>query len=1084
MRLLPATILALASLPLEALADVRLPSVLGSGCVLQQNTEAAIFGYAAVDELVTVKTSWGVTATAKGGADGRWLVHVKTPAAGGGPQSFTVSGTANSVTSDDVLMGEVWLCGGQSNMQWAVNQSLGANEEIAAANYPNLRLFMVEQEPSLWPRADNRGNWEAATPKSVPGFSAVGYAFGRDLHTALNVPVGLIHCNWGGTRIEPWLSPVAVKGFPQLAEQVAQLDMLRDPSRRDEVGGNAEERWFATFNSKGPKVGDAWSKIDFDDSAWKPIAVPSSWSVDGLDQFDGVVYHRLTIELPASCAGQPAELTLGPIDDRDDAWINGVRVGATRDDGHWFEPRKYDVPANVLVAGKNVIGVRVLDTAALGGIGGASSKPEMLALRVKNGHAVPLAGLWKYLRGPTMGEIGTPPSANFNLYAAPSNLYNGMLATLRPHTIRGALWYQGESNRDNVPPYQQLLTALFADWRATFQSPNMAFGVVQLAPFSYGGDTGQTAMIREAQAKAVAADPLAGLAVTMDIGNPKDIHPTNKREVGKRLGLWALAKIYGRPVAFEGPTYAMMTVEGPKARIKLDHAEGLTARGGAPTHWLIAGADKVFYPAKATIDGATVIVEHPKVSAPVAVRYAWGDADEPNLFNKDGLPAAPFRTDDWPLGASKVEVSAAVESHRSAEPGFLPLMNGKDLAGWTQVNCAPATFTAKADETGQSIIHCTGVPTGVLRTDQMYENFVLELEWRHLSAGGNAGVFVWSDALTAAGQPFTRSIECQVMDGLESDWYTSDGDVFPIHGATMKPENPRPSGGDRAYPTEKRMNPSPAWNHYRITCNNGEISLAVNGAVVTRGTKCSPRMGYICLESEGSPVDFRNIRLKPLPSTNPAPAEIALAADGWKPLYNGVDFAGWNFSKEHEGHWKAKDWLIDFDGHAPDLWTARSYKDFELIADWRWSGPTTQIDYPVILPSGDNKTDDKGNPVLAKVPSAGDSGIYLRGSSKSQINIWCWPIGSGEVYGYRTDPEMPPEVRAGVTPKAAADRPIGQWNRFHARMKGDRLTVDLNGVRVLDNARLPGVNAEGPIALQNHGDAIQFANLFVRELTN
>ena len=188
------------------------------------------------------------------------------------------------------------------------------------------------------------------------------------------------------------------------------------------------------------------------------------------------------------------------------------------------------------------------------------------------------------------------------------------------------------------------------------------------------------------------------------------------------------------------------------------------------------------------------------------------------------------------------------------------------------------------------------------------------------------------------------------------------------------------------------------------------------------------------------------------------------------------------FENEHQGHWKNQDWTIDFDGKAPDLWTSKSYKDFELIADWRWSGPVFETEYPVILPNGDNKKDADGKPVMAKVKSAGDSGIYLRGSSKSQINIWCWPIGSGEVYGYRTDPKMPQDVKAGVTPKAVADKPIGEWNRIHALMKGDRLTVDLNGVRVLDNAQLPGVSPEGPIALQNHGDPIQFANLYIKPL--
>lgn len=1074
-------------LPLVAGADVRLPNILGSGCVLQQQTEAALFGFASAGEAVAVKTSWGAAGQTKAGPDGKWVVRVKTPAAkeASGPQSFTVTGAANAVTSENVLIGEVWLCGGQSNMEWPMARSEGAAKDIAEANDPGIRLFMVEQEPSLWPRADNRGSWKAANPRSVEPFSGVGYYFGRDLRAKLGVPVGLIHCNWGGTRIEPWLSPEAMAKFPQYAQTLAQMDMLRDPSRRDEVTGKAIDRWWGSFDDKGPKVGAGWSGPKFDDSAWKPIAVPASWGPDGLDQFDGVVYHRVSFDVPADQAGKAARLTLGPIDDRDDAWVNGTMVGATHEDGKWNIPRTYAIPAGVLVAGKNTLGVRVLDTASLGGIGGAGSKPEMLAVTIAGGPAIPLAGTWKYLRGPAMGEIGGAPNVDLSPWGSPTYLYHGMIATLLPHTLRGAVWYQGESNRDLGPGYRPLLAELFADWRKSFQSPEMAFGIVELAPFTYGGDTGQTSLVREAQRQAVLADKRAGLAVTMDIGNPRDIHPTNKREVGRRLGLWALAKVYNQPgFEYSGPIYAGMAVEGAKVRVKFDHVgAGLASRGGDLTHWQLAGEDKVFHAARATIDGATVLVECAEVPRPVAVRYGWKDDCEPNFGNKDGLPASPFRSDDWALGETKV-AAVTVDQFRGKDAGLDPLFNGKDLAGWVNVNCAPSTFTVAKDETGQPVIHCTGVPTGVLRTAEMHENFVLELEYRHLKAGGNAGVFVWSDPITAPGQPFTRSVEIQVLDGQEGDWYTSDGDVFPIHGTTMTPENGRPNGGQRAYPTEKRANRSPDWNHYRITCNNGELTLAVNGKVVTRGKNCSLRKGFICLESEGGVVDWRNIRLKELPPTTPSitPDQVAKADEGWTSMYNGVDFTGWKLEEIHKGHWKAEDWIIDFDGKAPDLWTTRSYRDFEMIADWRWSAKPVDAEYPVILPTGETKKDEQGAPVMAKVKSAGDSGIYFRGSSKSQINIWCWPVGSGEVYGYRTDPKMPPEVKAGVTPKSAADRPIGEWNRFHAVFKGDRLTVDLNGVRVLDHAQLPGVSPEGPIALQNHGDPIQFANLYIREL--
>ncbi|MBX3731551.1 MAG: DUF1080 domain-containing protein [Verrucomicrobiae bacterium] len=411
---------------------------------------------------------------------------------------------------------------------------------------------------------------------------------------------------------------------------------------------------------------------------------------------------------------------------------------------------------------------------------------------------------------------------------------------------------------------------------------------------------------------------------------------------------------------------------------------------------------------------------------------------------------------------------------------FVPLFNGRDLSGWVNVNCAPGTWTMT-----NGVLHCTGVPTGELRTTRMYQNFILELEWRHLRPKGNAGVFVWADALTARGQPFIRGIEVQVLDGLEGDGYTSDGDIFPIHGARMTPLNGR--GGDRAFPTEKRMKPSPEWNHYRIECVDGNISLAVNGRIVTRGTDASPRKGYLCLESEGSPVEFRNVRIRELPAATALdPAHIAQPDEGFRPLYNGLDLAGWQETPDVLRHWKAADWILEHDGGRgdtePHLWTVEEFGDFVLIADWRWTGTPREADLPVILPDGTIPRNPDGTPRTERVPDAGDSGIYLRGNDRSQVNIWCWPAGSGEVYGYREDPTMPAHVRAALTPREKADRPIGEWNRFVITLRGDRLTVELNGRTVIENAQLPGVPPKGRIALQHHGAPIQFANLFIKRL--
>jgi len=429
--------------------------------------------------------------------------------------------------------------------------------------------------------------------------------------------------------------------------------------------------------------------------------------------------------------------------------------------------------------------------------------------------------------------------------------------------------------------------------------------------------------------------------------------------------------------------------------------------------------------------------------------------------------------------AGRSGAAAARAAGVSSGPVPVPLFDGRDLSGWVNVNGAPDTWTAR-----DGMIVCSGHPAGVLRTARMYENFVLELDWRHLTAGGNSGVFIWSDALPARGQPYTRSIEVQVMDGVETENYTSQGDVFSIHGARLVPDRPHPAGWERCLPSERRSRPSPEWNHYRIVCLDGALKLEVNGKEVSGGHDIVPRRGYVCLESEGSAVQFKDLTIVELPPTAPplTPDLVATADEGFRSLYDGASLAGWHEEAGHEGHWRANGWTLDYDGQGSDLWTDAEYGDFELIADWRWTGPATEQQRPVILPSGEVERDAQGDERTVAVQDAGDSGLYLRGSSKGQVNIWCWPVGSGEVYGYRTDSAMPAAVRAAVTPKVAADAPIGQWNRFRITLKGDRLTVVLNGQTVIEDAQLPGLPARGPLALQHHGAPIEFANLELREL--
>lgn len=438
---------------------------------------------------------------------------------------------------------------------------------------------------------------------------------------------------------------------------------------------------------------------------------------------------------------------------------------------------------------------------------------------------------------------------------------------------------------------------------------------------------------------------------------------------------------------------------------------------------------------------------------------------------------------------------AFIPQLRADDDGFHPLFNGKDLTGWVHVNDNPGTWSVK-----DGMIVTTGFPIGFLRTDRMYENFILEFEWNHRprkdNREGNSGCFVWADPIPAVGQgSFARAIEVQVLVNLEyrdkktgAITATSHGDLFSIWGAKATPDRPHPLGWERCLPSEDRAKGFGEWNHYRVTAKDGILKLAVNGKEVSGMSKATPRKGYLALESEGNECWFRNLRIKELPTSNPRPDEIAMDGTGWERLYDRADLSGWKVAPGSKDHWKPADWRILYDGKSEaeqgkkDLWTGKDYGDFEMIVDWRLPGKAKKKMIPVILPSGDHERDADGKDKQIEIDDFGDSGIYLRGSEKSQVNIWSWPVGSGEVWGYRMDKKQPAEVRAAVTPKVNADNKPGQWNRFHITMRGDRLTVELNGKTVIQNAHLPGVPERGPIGLQHHGDPVEFGNLYIKPL--
>ncbi len=432
------------------------------------------------------------------------------------------------------------------------------------------------------------------------------------------------------------------------------------------------------------------------------------------------------------------------------------------------------------------------------------------------------------------------------------------------------------------------------------------------------------------------------------------------------------------------------------------------------------------------------------------------------------------------------------------EAPWLPLFNGKDLTGWQPVNVAPGTFTAR-----DGMIVSTGKPTGVMRTDRMYENCIVELEWRHMKPGGNAGFFFWGDGIPSVGIPFTRGIEVQILDNAynakgKNEWFTTHGDIFPIHGAKMTPMGHVAKNGVRSFPTEELSHSSPDWNHYRMVANNGEIRLSVNGKEVTVGKDCWPRKGYLFLESEGSECHFRNLRIQELPSTNATAADTAVDGDGFVPLFTGIDLDNWIVPEGDNGHWKVAGEVLDYDAQSESagdkcLWSQKEYGNFKLVADWRIKEtPYTNPKVAQILPDGSEAVDANGKPVTLSLPDS-DSGIYLRGDGKHQVNIWCWPIGSGEMYGVRRDQSLAAEVRAAVTPRLKADKPIGQWNHFEITVQGETVNVVLNGETVVSEATIPGLPPRGAIALQHHGSMkdgqwtsppslVQFRNVMIKEL--
>jgi sialate O-acetylesterase len=625
-----------------------LSPVFGDNMVLQRGKPNTFWGWATPGSSVSVSVE-GKSAGGTAGPDGKWSVSLEVPPAGG-PYSVRIHGEQD-VVLQNVLVGDVWLCGGQSNMHLGVGLSDNGDEVIKAADHPDLRLYLVGSKIAYSPASVPTGAWKVCTPATIAegddgGFSAVAYYFARRIQRELHIPVGLVEDCSGGSPAEAWMSGPTLANFGEFQPKTAGIEKLRVSGGREY--GSFLLYWLDDYDP-GAK-GDGWWAPGLDDGGWKEVDVPGAFAELGVEATPCVCWFRRDITLPDPLPAGEATLFLGPIEKMDTTYINGHWVGASS----WAEnPRVYKIPAGVLKPGKNLVVIRIFKVKPVDGF---PPNGEILHIKLGDGSSDALAGKWRGIVSVDARPPHPMPLDLENYPTMPEVLYNGMLAPLAPLSITGAIWYQGEANTVHPMQYRTLLPALIGDWRALFRQGDFPFYIVSLPAFMQrkaepGGDG--WAELRESQAMTAATVPNTALAVTIDTGEANNIHPKQKKVVGERLALCALAEHYGAKVADRGPTLA--AVEPVPGGLKLHFGNiggGLVVRGEKLGEFSVAGADQKWSWAQATIDGDAVVVASPSVPNPVAARYAWQGNPAATLFNGDGLPAVPFRTDDWPFSAS------------------------------------------------------------------------------------------------------------------------------------------------------------------------------------------------------------------------------------------------------------------------------------------------------------------------------------------------------------------------------------------------------------------------------------------------
>lgn len=597
---------------------VTLPKLISDKMVLQRDVELDIWGWADPGTWVTVRFN-GAYHEAKTGEDGRWIVTLP-PQKAGGPYVMEV----NELTIRDILVGDVWLCSGQSNQETPIQRLTGMFPEINVSNNNMIRHYKVPTQDSkeeLKEEIAGDMKWISGVSSEIMNWTALAYFYAQEAYEKTGVPQGMLVSSLGGSEIESWISQDHLKDFPHLV-----LDMEA----------------LAAFDEANKDKGEGvWSGLDFDDSDWDTMEMPGTWRENGLN-VRGTVWMRKDFELPASMDGRHAKLSMGTLVHNDRVYVNGVYVGST---GYEYPPRRYHIPAGVLKEGKNTIAVRLNAPAGNGEF--VKDKPYEI---IGDSAEIDLTGTWKYKVGTDMSEAMRYSERLKNRNRTGSGLYNGMIYPLRNYKVKAAIWYQGESNSGRPHEYGTLMTSLIENWRELW--PDMPFLLVQLPNFMVKHpqptDSGW-ARIREAQLEAFKNIPNTALAVTYDVGEWNDIHPLNKKTVAQRLFLGARKVVFGEKITASGPVYKDMKIDGDKIIITFtDTGKGLVAKGGELRHFAIAGADRKFVWADAVIKGDKVIVSSKDVPQPVAVRYAWADnPDEANLCNKEGLLASPFRTDNW-----------------------------------------------------------------------------------------------------------------------------------------------------------------------------------------------------------------------------------------------------------------------------------------------------------------------------------------------------------------------------------------------------------------------------------------------------